>query len=71
MGLVGFALLTYLYISAVKRLLGNNSFEAQSVVMITIAFLVQYAFFGSYINVVYIWLWLGIALGLGSVVKKN
>jgi cell division protein FtsW (lipid II flippase) len=35
------------------------------------AFAVQYLFFGSYINVVYIWLWLGIASGLASLSQKQ
>jgi hypothetical protein len=33
---------------------------------VVLAFATQYFFFGSYINVVYIWLWLGIALGILS-----
>jgi hypothetical protein len=35
------------------------------------AFAVQYLFFGSYINVVYIWLWLGIASGLAALSQKQ
>jgi hypothetical protein len=31
-----------------------------------VAFLIQYCFFGSYINVAYVWLWFGILLGIAS-----
>jgi hypothetical protein len=43
------------------------------ILLVLVGFLVQYAFFGSYINVVYIWLWLGIGLGIGvkSTVKHE
>jgi hypothetical protein len=31
-----------------------------------VAFLIQYSFFGTYINTVYVWLWAGIILGLAG-----
>jgi membrane-bound metal-dependent hydrolase YbcI (DUF457 family) len=37
-----------------------------SIASLMVAFLVQYCFFGTYINTVYIWLWLGIILGLAG-----
>jgi hypothetical protein len=35
------------------------------------AFIVQQWFFGTYINTVYIWLWIGIILGAGLPLSKK
>jgi hypothetical protein len=64
-GLVGMVLFIIPNAIALLRLLRYANPESWGVIIIITAFLVQYAFFGSYINVAYIWLWLGIALGLG------
>jgi hypothetical protein len=48
-----------------RSLIASKLFEQRAALIISAAFLMQYVFFGSYINVAYIWVWLGVALGLG------
>ena len=54
----------YIFYLLLKRL--GKYPELLVILAIISAFFVQYLFFGSYINVVYIWLWLGISLGILS-----
>jgi uncharacterized membrane protein len=75
MGLVGlFGFLLILFSPAVilvAKYKLNQPFFMPVIIALTGAFAVQYLFFGSYINVVYIWLWLGISAGLASLSQKQ
>lgn len=72
LGLIGFVLLL---ISPVFILVKKYRFKQPAFVPVVIAvigaFAVQYLFFGSYINVVYIWLWMGIAAALSGLSQKQ
>ena len=75
-GIVGLAALLLLYGNALRKFLrlywGHKNAPLYSgIFCLGIAFLVQYSFFGSYINVPYIWLWFGIILGLGQKAGKR
>lgn len=65
LGIIGLlAFLTIIgYILYKLTVLARNNTLAIIVFGVVAMFGLQYLFFGSYINVVYIWLWLGIALG--------
>ncbi len=72
LGIVGFLLLL---LSSLVILFSKYKFN-QPIFMpvvfaIIVAFAVQYMFFGSYINVVYIWLWLGLAAAFASLSQKQ
>ena len=74
-GLVGLGAFLLLHLNILKKFLA--SFWKQKDIAIYIgllclgiAFLIQYWFFGTYINTSYVWLWFGILLGLGSINKK-
>lgn len=71
MGLLGTLLLSLPYIVSLRRLVKGSQRHASFIFVTMIAFLTQYFFAGSYINVVYIWLWLGVALGIGHVTNKS
>lgn len=72
LGLIGFVLLL---ISPIFILVKKYRFKQPAFVPVVIAvigaFAVQYLFFGSYINVVYIWLWMGIAAALSGLSQKQ
>ena len=53
------------YWAVFRSLSHSKQFEQRVALIVSAAFLMQYVFFGSYINVAYIWVWLGVALGLG------
>ncbi|HOR23298.1 MAG TPA: hypothetical protein PLF57_01225, partial [Candidatus Saccharibacteria bacterium] len=70
-GLLGLAAFLLIYLSALQKLVKQKTTSSSAVVFgsvfaLTIAFLIQYWFFGTFINNVYIWLWLGVALGLSA-----
>jgi hypothetical protein len=71
LGLVGLLALLVVFGSAISSLIKRNTIESTIIGGGLIAFAIQFLFFGSYINVVYIWLWIGIALGVTSVSKKK
>lgn len=59
-------------LSVFKLIKSQNGLVFITTASILVAFIVQYLFFGSYINVVYIWIWFGLALGFsGSKLVKN
>jgi hypothetical protein len=71
LGLVGLLALASIYLSGIysytKRYFKDkNSALYMTVTATLVAFLIQYSFFGTYINTVYIWLWAGIILGLAG-----
>ena len=53
-------------LSVIKLIKSPNSLIFITISSILVAFTVQYLFFGSYINVAYIWIWFGIALGISN-----
>lgn len=71
MGIVGLLCFVVLYGVALMSLVRQKALASLMVSGCLIAFAVQFLFFGSYINVVYIWLWVGIALGITSVHKTQ
>jgi len=76
LGLIGVAAFFGLFASALAGFLGRfwrNKDAAiyTALFALGVAFLVQYCFFGSYINVTYIWLFIGILLGLGRKTSKQ
>lgn len=71
MGILGVLLLVSLYARAFTGLYKNGSPEAKIIMVILTGFLVQYIFFGSTINGMYIWLWLAIGLGYHKSNEKN
>jgi hypothetical protein len=71
LGIFGLVALLLIFGSAIVSLIKANSLEASMMNGRLVAFAVQFLFFGSYINVVYIWLWVGIALGATSVVSAS
>jgi hypothetical protein len=73
-GILGlFGILLIFGLSLYKlTILAKKQYSAVAVpIAILIAFLVQYFFFGSYINVVYIWLWMGISAGIAVLSQKH
>ncbi len=75
-GLLGLAAFLLIYLSALQKLVKQKTTSSSAVVFgsvfaLTIAFLIQYWFFGTFINNVYIWLWLGVALGLSAHFKTK
>ena len=71
LGLFGIILLFALSLYKLV-ILAKKQYSAISVlVAILVAFLMQYFFFGSYINVVYIWLWMGISAGIAVLGEKR
>jgi hypothetical protein len=71
LGILGLLALLTLFGTAITSLYKENTLHSIMIMGILTAFAVQFLFFGSYINVVYIWLWIGIALGVTSVAKKK
>ncbi len=75
LGLAGLVSFIWLFIYSIYKLwdIANKRRYSLSIVIasVLVAFLVQYFFFGSYINVVYIWVWLGLALGIISIDIKH
>ena len=69
-GLVGVTLFLLPYAVVLKRIVSDSTIEARVLLVVLSAFLVQYLFFGSYINSSYIWLWLGVGLGLRGAINK-
>lgn len=67
MGIVSLFLLLSVYARALKTAFKSTKVAGPIVAAVLVGFLVQYLFFGSYINSVHIWLWLGVALGMGNV----
>jgi len=70
LGLIGLGAFVVLHVtilgSYIKRIWGHkNTAIYTGLFCLGAAFLIQYCFFGSYINVPYIWLWFGILLGAG------
>lgn len=71
LGLVGFIALLIIFGSALRGLLQNASLESTMGAGRLVAYAVQFFFYGTYINNVYVWLWVGIALGATSVVTTT
>lgn len=71
LGLVGIILFSTVFISALVHLLRKHSVASICIAGGLFSFSLQFLFFGSYINVMYIWLWLGIALGAAVSLKIN
>lgn len=74
LGLVGLLALIGIYLSGLfvftKRYYKSKySALYMSVTGLGVAFLIQYSFFGTYINTIYVWLWAGIILGLAGLPK--
>ena len=67
LGIIGLIAIVIVFASVIRALVRTNNLEALMITGSVVAFAAQFAFFGSYINVVYIWLWIGIALGITSV----
>jgi len=70
-GAIGLAAFGLIYIGGlaqfIKRYFKDNNWCIYAAVgSLIIAFLVQYWFFGTFINTLYIWLWSGIILGLSG-----
>lgn len=70
LGIIGFVTFVIAFVGAIWRLVQRASVISLIIAGGLFAFLIQFMFFGSYINVMYIWLWLGISLGFTSVIKK-
>lgn len=71
LGIIGLLLFVTLFIICFKKLLNDKKALSISLFGLLLAFFIQYIFFGSYINVMYIWLWLGISLGITPLVSKT
>ncbi len=71
LGVIGLSMLCLLFGAAITRLVRQNTLSAICIAGGLVAFAIQFLFFGSYINVIFIWLWLGIALGITTVTKKK
>ena len=67
LGIIGLIAIVIVFASVIRALVRTNNLETLMITGSVVAFAAQFAFFGSYINVVYIWLWIGIALGITSV----
>lgn len=71
LGVVGISLFIAIFVATTIGLLRVHRLGDILLFGLLAAFLLQFLFFGSYINVMYIWLWAGIALGAVSIdVKK-
>lgn len=70
LGIIGFVTFVIAFVGAIWRLVQRASVISLIIAGGLFAFLIQFMFFGSYINVMYIWLWLGVSLGFTSVIKK-
>lgn len=72
-GLVSFVWISILSIKRALRAINTKASVMQlSIASILVAFVVQYFFFGSYINTIYIWLYTGLGLSIvGSNKKKT
>lgn len=66
LGLCGMGAFILIISTALHRSLRHGNKEATLLAAIIVAFAVQYFFFGSYINVIYIWLWIGCALAIST-----
>lgn len=66
LGIVGLSMFSISFGATIWRLLKRSTLASFCIAGGLFAFLLQFFFFGSYINVVYIWLWLGIALGVAT-----
>ena len=71
LGVIGLLLFLSLFIICFKKLLNYKIVLSFSIFGVLLAFFMQYLFFGSYINVMYIWLWIGISLGITPLVSKT
>ncbi len=60
LGVLGLLSLVYTFVKIISRLW--SAMEYRFIAALLVAFGVHYLFFGSTINVIYIWLWLGIGL---------
>lgn len=71
-GLIGLLIiLVYPLIILLRKSYQYKTPGLQVVIAIMASFIAQYAFFGSYINVVYIWLYIGIATALSGMSQKQ
>jgi hypothetical protein len=71
LGLIGLLAFATIYLSGLLSFIrryfkDKNSALYMAAIGLMAAFLIQYLFFGTYINTVYIWLWAGIILGLAG-----
>lgn len=71
MGVLGLLLWLGMLCVTVYRLLKQRDETSKVLVVLLFGFLAHYAFFGSYINGMYIWLWFGVAMGYHLSVKKS
>lgn len=73
LGLIGLLSFLFIFFYIFYLILTKIKKYPELIVLLTInsAFFIQYFFFGSYINVVYIWLWLGITLGVVSLTDNK
>lgn len=77
MGLVGllafFFIIFYVLYSLIKLFIisKNNAFIYLTLVTILISFMVQYCFFGTFINNIYFWVYIGCALGISNLPQKK
>ena len=78
MGLLGLSAFIMLIFSALYmitryslKINGELSVVYLAISASLVGFLVQYWFFGTYINAIYIWVYIGIALGIGSLPLKG
>ena len=76
LGVIGLMSLLILYVSGLWQFIKTNLKNKYSLIYMSIAatlaaFMVQYLFFGTYINAVYVWLWAGIVLGLAGIKPTN
>ncbi|MDB5183160.1 MAG: hypothetical protein JWO47_944 [Candidatus Saccharibacteria bacterium] len=76
LGIVGLFALLSMFAGTLKGFMkrfwnSKNAAVYSGIFCLGIAFLIQYCFFGSYINVPYIWLWFGIILGLSPKVRNS
>lgn len=70
-GIIGLGAFLVLHIYALKTFISSiwrhkDAPVYTALFCLGIAFLIQYCFFGTYINVPYVWLWFGVLLGLGT-----
>ena len=66
LGIVGLGLFIVMFAVVMYKLLRMHSHGSILLFGLLLAFLLQFLFFGSYINAMYVWLWLGVALGIAS-----
>jgi hypothetical protein len=70
-GVVGLVCLLYLLVVVVSRLYAIRNAGSAILLAVLVGFIVQYLFFGSFINVLYIWVYIGFALGYQLLSKKR